>query len=135
MGRNFFCVVLCLSLLFVCGNPAGAAEKPISLNFGHIQNPGHSLAIAPEEFKAMVEERTHGKIVVDIFPSSQLGTAREMMEQVSMGTLDMTCCDTADWASALSIPQLAVFNLPFLTKNLATQAILIWTIVPVEVPH
>ena len=134
MKRYLFSVVFCLVLLFACGGLACAAENPIALNFGHIQNPGHSLAIAPEEFKSLVEERTNGKIVVNIFPSSQLGTAREMMEQVSMGTLDMTCCDTADWASALSIPQLAVFNLPFLTKNLATQAALIRTIVPVEVP-
>ena len=57
-----------------------------------------------------------------------------MMEQVTMGTLDMTCCDTADWAAALNIPELAVFNMPFLTKDLATQAELIRTIIPEEVP-
>ncbi len=33
----------------------------------------------------------------------------------------MTCCDTADWASSPQHPKLAVFNLPFLTKNLATR--------------
>ena len=108
--------------------------KEITLTFGHIQNPGHSLAIAPEEFKKMVEKRTNGAVKVNIYPSSQLGSAREMMEQVTMGTLDMTCCDTADWAAALSIPQLAVFNMPFLTKDLATQAKLINTIVAQEVP-
>lgn len=130
-------VVLCLTILAAPGifnQKAFASDKPIALEFGHIQNPGHSLAIAPEEFKTMVEQRTNGKVIVNIYPSSQLGTAREMMEQVSMGTLDMTCCDTADWASALNIPKLAVFNLPFLTKNLATQATLIREIVPKEVP-
>lgn len=112
--------------------PSGKAE--VTLEFGHIQNPGHALAIAPEEFKALVEEKSGGRVAVNIYPSSQLGSAREMMEQVTMGTLDMTCCDTADWAAALNVPELAVFNMPFLTKDLATQAELIRTIVPEEVP-
>lgn len=112
--------------------PSGTPE--VTLEFGHIQNPGHALAIAPEEFKALVEEKSGGRVAVNIYPSSQLGSAREMMEQVTMGTLDMTCCDTADWAAALNIPELAVFNMPFLTKDLATQAELIRTVIPEEVP-
>lgn len=109
-------------------------KAEVTLEFGHIQNPGHALAVAPEEFKAMVEEKSGGRVAVNIYPSSQLGSAREMMEQVTMGTLDMTCCDTADWAAALNIPELAVFNMPFLTKDLKTQAELIRTIVSEEVP-
>lgn len=128
--------LLCCGLLASCGG-AGTCEGPepeVVLDFGHIQNPGHALAVAPEEFKALVEERSEGRIQVNLYPSSQLGSAREMMEQVTMGTLDMTCCDTADWAAALSIPELAVFNMPFLTKDLDTQAELINTIVSEEVP-
>lgn len=128
--------LLCCGLLASCGG-AGTSEGPepeVVLDFGHIQNPGHALAVAPEEFKALVEERSEGRIQVNLYPSSQLGSAREMMEQVTMGTLDMTCCDTADWAAALSIPELAVFNMPFLTKDLDTQAELIDTIVSEEVP-
>lgn len=129
-------LVFLLFAMLILGVSATSSEaKPeFTLEFGHIQNPGHALAIAPEEFKAMVEERTGGRVKVNLYPSSQLGSAREMMEQVTMGTLDMTCCDTADWAAALNIPQLAVFNMPFLTKDLDTQAKLINDIVSVEVP-
>lgn len=142
---SLLAAILCLCMLTACGNKAekddsqtvdsGETGTPeVTLEFGHIQNPGHALAIAPEEFKALVEEKSEGRVAVTIYPSSQLGSAREMMEQVTMGTLDMTCCDTADWAAALSVPQLAVFNMPFLTKDLATQAELIRTIVAEEVP-
>ncbi len=110
------------------------AKPEFTLEFGHIQNPGHALSIAPEEFRAMVEERTGGRVKVNIFPSSQLVSAFEIFELVLWGSLDMTCCDTADWAAALNIPQLAVFNMPFLTKDLETQAKLINDIVSVEVP-
>lgn len=141
-----------LTLLTACGGQTGGSQAPatapsagssdkaapdgevINLEFGHIQNPGHALYIAPEEFKAMVEERTQGRVVVNIYPASQLGSAREMMEQVSMGTLDMTLADASDWASALSIPQLGVFNLPFLSKDLATQSQVIQEVVPEVVP-
>ncbi len=81
----------------------------------------------------MVEERSNGRVVVNIYPSSQLGTAREMMEQVSMGTLDMTCCDTADWASPSTSRSLR-YSIFLPDENLATQATLIRTIVPEEVP-
>lgn len=143
-------ILLSLTLLVACSsNSAGTdvttnknnmssdapSTKPeVTLEFGHIQNPGHALAVAPEEFKALVEKESNGRVEVKLYPSSQLGSAREMMEQVTMGTLDMTCCDTADWAATLNIPQLAVFNLPFLTKDLSTQAELIRTIVAEEVP-
>ena len=36
---------------------AAAGDAEITLEFGHIQNPGHALAIAPEEFKNLVEEK------------------------------------------------------------------------------
>lgn len=144
-GSLLLAVMMVVGLLTACGEKNDGKEETgepvqspssdqVVLEFGHIQNPGHALAVAPEEFKALVEERSEGRVTVNLYPSSQLGSAREMMEQVTMGTLDMTCCDTADWAAALNIPELAVFNMPFLTKDLATQAELIRTIVAEEVP-
>ena len=53
---------------------AASGNAEITLEFGHIQNPGHALAIAPEEFKALVEEKSGGRVAVNIYPSSQLGS-------------------------------------------------------------
>ena len=109
-------------------------EEVIVLEFGHFQNPGHALYIAPEEFKELVEQRTDGRVIINIYPASQLGSAREMMEQVSMGALDITMADASDWGSTFDIPELGVFNLPFLSKDLDSQSEIIRTIVPEEVP-
>lgn len=126
-------LVLSISLLAGCGsagkNDTGAKEpvdkvedgKVIELSYGHIQNPGHSLYVAAEDFKKLVEERTEGRVIINTFPSSSLGTAREMMEQTSMGTLDITFAGTSDWASALNIPELGVYDLPFLYSDLDVQ--------------
>lgn len=125
-------LVLSISLLVGCssGEKAPEVKEPaekvadgevIELTYGHIQNPGHSLYVAAEDFAKLVEERTEGKVKIATFPSSSLGTAREMMEQAAMGTLDITFAGTSDWASALNIPELGVYDLPFLYADLDVQ--------------
>lgn len=145
-------VAMCLSLLAACnsggggtggstggssgnGGNGGTGEPEVVLEFGHIQNPGHALYIAPEELKTLVEERSEGRIQINIYPASQLGSAREMMEQVTMGTLDITFADASDWASALNLPELGVFNLPFLNDDLSAQIDVITEVIPNAVPE
>lgn len=116
------CLSIMLIILSACSEKNDSDKKEIiELSFGHIQNPGHSLYIAAEKFKKLVEEKSDGKVVITIYPSSQLGTAREMMEQVSIGTLDITFAATSDWAIGLKIPELSVFELPFLYANIEQQ--------------
>lgn len=128
-------LVLCFSLFFTGCSKSSSDEKEdvIEISFGHIQNPGHSLYIAAEDFKNRVEEKTGGKVIVNIFPSSQLGSAREMMEQATIGTLDMTFAATSDWAIGLNIPELSVFELPFLYANVDEQKKAIEDILPNEI--
>jgi len=117
-----------------CSKSSSSEENGvIEISFGHIQNPGHSLYIAAEDFKNRVEEKTGGKVKVNIYPSSQLGSAREMMEQTTIGTLDMTFAATSDWAIGLNVPELSVFELPFLYANLDDQKKAIEDILPNEI--
>ena len=132
MLKKFFSFYLFIFLFFVsCSNKEGG-DDVIKLSFGHIQNPGHSLYIAAENFKNLVESKSGGKVVINIYPSSQLGTAREMMEQTTIGTLDMTFAATSDWAIGLNIPELSVFELPFLYANIEQQQKVIEEILPQE---
>jgi len=132
----FLVMVMCAALTSGCiEKKAASAEEVIVLEFGHFQNPGHALYIAPEEFKELVEEQSGGRVIINIYPASQLGSAREMMEQVSMGALDITMADASDWGSTFDIPELGVFNLPFLSKDLDSQSEIIRTILPDVVPE
>lgn len=128
-------LVLSFSLFFIGCSKSSSVEKDdvIEISFGHIQNPGHSLYIAAEDFKNRVHEKTGGKVKINIFPSSQLGSAREMMEQTTIGTLDMTFAATSDWAIGLDIPELSVFELPFLYANLEEQKKAIEDVLPDEI--
>ena len=130
-------VMVLFTFMAGCASPEKTEEtskESVVLEFGHIQTVDHALTIATEEFKEMVEERSGGRVTVNLYPASQLGSAREMMEQISMGTLDITFADAADWATTFEIPKLGVFNLPFLCKNLEEQTGILSEIVPEEVP-
>lgn len=117
-----------------CGQKTAENAETVVLEFGHFQNPGHAIYVAVEEFKQLVEERSDGRVTVNIYPAGQLGSAREMMEQVSMGALDIVTVDASDWGSTFDLPELGVFNLPFLCKDLDAQSEIIRSIVSVEVP-
>ncbi len=66
--------------------PAGAADYV--LKYGHPGPVGDDSDdhVAGEFLKSFLETRSNGQIEVQIFPGSQLGSFREMVEQVNAGT-------------------------------------------------
>jgi C4-dicarboxylate-binding protein DctP len=112
---------------------AQTADKVIELSFGHIQHPGHSLYNSTEEFKKAVEARSNGRLKITIYPDSQLGSNREMMEQCVMGTLDITFAGASDWATVIQVQELAAYEFPFLYKDLDAQKALISDILTREI--
>lgn len=95
--------------------------ETIELTIGHIYNTNHNEALALESWKEKLAEASDGRIQLTIFPSSQLGSEREMAEQVALGTLDMGLSDGPTWSNALDVPELAVFGLPYLYKDIDGQ--------------
>lgn len=110
-----------------CGNgkkdSAGGSEggEQVKLSIGHIYNTNHNEAVALETLKTRLAEESDGRIELSIYPSSQLGSEREMAEQVALGTLDMGLSDGPTWANALNVPEMAVFGLPYLYKDIDGQ--------------
>lgn len=66
-------------------------------------------------FKKIVEQRSNGHIKVNIFPSAQLGDDLQMTSALQSGTAEMTQPSTSPLIKM--VPQLAVFDLPFLFDN------------------
>jgi len=98
-----------------------ASSEIVKLSIGHIYNTNHNEALALESWKEKLAEASDGRIELTIFPSSQLGSEREMAEQVALGTLDMGLSDGPTWSNALNVPELAVFGLPYLYKDIDGQ--------------
>lgn len=90
----------------------GKQKDVIEISYGHgfmPDTPHHKSAL---KFKEEVEKKTNGKVVVNVFPSSQLGSAREMFEGLQIGTQEMALVPTARISGFA--PELQLFDLPFL---------------------
>ena len=97
---------------------ASPAEEHYVINFAHFLATNHNEHIALEELQALVAEKSGGRLELVLFPNAELGSEREIAEMVSMGTVDMSMSDGPTWSNTLNIPELAVFGLPFLYKDI-----------------
>jgi C4-dicarboxylate-binding protein DctP len=70
------------------------------------------LGVSATHFKENVEKRTGGKVEVQIYPSSQLGSEREIAEGVSLGTVEVALTGMGTFATFYDKLQFA--NTPFL---------------------
>jgi C4-dicarboxylate-binding protein DctP len=91
---------------------AAGAAKTFSMKIGHAQPTTNPRHVSLEAFKKIVEEKTNGGIKVEIYPASQLGTEKEMLEQVCSGVIQGFRGGQFDF-----LPKLLIFSLPFLTEN------------------
>ncbi|MFK7831316.1 MAG: TRAP transporter substrate-binding protein [Congregibacter sp.] len=92
-----------------------ADRKPIVLKAGHTSNTDEPYHQGLLEFARIVEERSDGQVSIQIYPSSQLGNERMMIEGLLLGTLDIVV--TANGSASSFVPQLGILDLPFLFRD------------------
>ena len=85
------CVLALVALLALSVTNVDAAR---TLKVGHGLPTTHPLHKGAEKFAELVSERTHGEVTVEVFPALQLGSVREMFEDLSLGTLDIAIVTT-----------------------------------------
>lgn len=95
------------------GDKGGSEEtKTIVLKAAHTLAPDHPYQDGLVKFGELLKERTNGKYAVEVFPSAQLGSEREAIEGVQMGTIDVTLVSTAPLAGFSDA--FLVTDLPFI---------------------
>ena len=67
-------------------------------------------------FKKLVEERSKGRIRVNVFPAAQLGSEVAMVEGLRLGTIDVICANAPN--AAAFIPELGLFSVAYLFKDI-----------------
>lgn len=111
MFRTFLCT---LALVILSASIACAA--PVTLKLGHIADPQNPYAQGAEKFGQLVKEKTGGSVDIKIFPSSQLGNQRDLIEGLTFGTVDMTMTSTAVYGNF--VPEMGAFDLPFIFRDI-----------------
>lgn len=70
-------------------NNASDSKEKYDISYSTWANPGEPAYEGMEKFKEVVEKKTDGNITVNLFPADQLGSTKEQMEQVKLGTIEM----------------------------------------------
>lgn len=71
------------------GASDGASKAEYNLKFGHQLAASHPYQDAAVMMAELIEERSGGRVHIDVFPSAQLGAERELCEGIQMGTVDL----------------------------------------------
>ena len=75
-----------LAALFL-GAPADA--QPVTMRIGNVYPATHTIPIATQRMKELIEQRSNGRVQVQVFNNSELGSEREMAEMTRQGSLEM----------------------------------------------
>lgn len=89
--------------------------QELTLRYGHMNAPGSLAGLQADWLAAAIKEKTGGSIVIEVFPSSQLGKLKELAEGVSTGTIALSH-NTAGAIGSLH-PPFAAFDTPFLYRD------------------
>ncbi|MEP6943661.1 MAG: TRAP transporter substrate-binding protein [Betaproteobacteria bacterium] len=95
-----------------------AAQQPIVIKFSHVVAPDTPKGQATEYFKKLAEERTKGRVKVEIFPNSQLYKDAEELSAVQLGSVQMLA-PTLSKFGPLGIKEFEVFDFPYLFDSYA----------------
>lgn len=85
------------------------------IKLGHGLDTSHPVHIAMVDMKDRLEKKSEGTMTIDIYPNQQLGSERESLELLQIGSLGMTKVSTGVLENF--IPNLKVFGLPFLFRD------------------
>src|SRR3974390_2078147 len=104
------------ALVLLCGLPEAAAQQPIVIKFSHVVARDTPKGMAAERFKQMAEERTQGRVKVEVYPNSSLYKDGEEMEALQLGSVQMLAPSMSKFGP-MGLPQFELFDLPYIFPN------------------
>ena len=104
------CVGLGVLMLFLCYPHNSLAQDVFKMGIGDPIDSG--AGEYGKEFKKIVEEKTNGKVTIELFPNCSLGDESEMLQNTRRGTLDM--CVVGIGNAVPLVPGLGAYTLPYL---------------------
>ncbi len=85
------------------------------IKFSHVVSPNTPKGKAADYFAKRVEELSHGKIKVEVYPNAQLCGDKVVLRKMKFNAVQMAAPSFSKFTGL--VPQLALFDLPFLFKD------------------
>jgi TRAP-type C4-dicarboxylate transport system substrate-binding protein len=110
-SRQFSFVLILLMCLAACNRESRIRV----IKLGHALNAEHPVHKAMVYMAERVKEKSNGKMRIDIYPSQQLGTERELVELLQIGSLGIT--KVSSGVIEGFVPVYKVFGLPYIFRD------------------
>jgi len=104
--------VMTFILVFAGSFKSFSQEKQIIIRYATQLPAPHLLTKAEMRMAKMVEERTKGRVKMEVYPAGQLFRDMELIKAIMSGALEMGTTPAAMWTGP--IPLLDVYDIPFL---------------------
>ncbi|MGL4974373.1 MAG: TRAP transporter substrate-binding protein DctP [Bosea sp. (in: a-proteobacteria)] len=100
--------------------PFGSAKAQTAVRWATVLGAAHPEAQMIQRVSAAIKERTAGRIDMQGFPGSQLGSSAETVEMTIAGAIGLLC----EGAAALGqfAPQLSIIEAPYIWRDAAHMA-------------
>ena len=115
---GFALVALVIGTAALAQEPAAPARASIVIKFSHVTARNTPKGEGAEYFKKLAEERTGGRVKVEVYPNSILYKDGEEMEMLQLGAVQMLAPSLAKFGP-LGVREFEVFDLPFLFDGYA----------------
>lgn len=94
-----------------------SAAAQVTLRYGHMNSPTSIVGLQAQWLAEEIAKNTNGAAKIEVFPSSQLGSIKELAEGVSTGTIGLSH-NTAGGLSSLYNP-IAALDTPYLYNDVS----------------
>jgi len=108
------CAAAAVSLALVA---APALSSPIVIKFSHVVAENTPKGKMANKFRDLVKERLGGKVVVEVYPNSQLFGDNKVLEAMLLGDVQMAAPALSKFSRYTK--KLQLYDLPFLFENMA----------------
>ena len=114
---GFGTALLAMILVVIVAAPTRdeAYGAEVTLKLGHTQNPGTAIDKAARQLAERMAELTNGGVEIKIFGANTLGSDRQLLEQVQLGSIDITV-PSNDYLSNV-LPEIGVVTLPYIIRD------------------
>jgi tripartite ATP-independent transporter DctP family solute receptor len=101
--------------MFVLALMAVPTHAKVTFKVAHVGSPTHQFYFEGEQFMKILDKMDPGEFEVKMYPNSQLGGERELVEQCSHGTVDVVIVSTgtpAHW-----VKEIGALDIPYIFRN------------------
>lgn len=91
------------------------AAQAMKLKFGHTMSVNDTMHMGVLKFAELVKAKTNGEITVDVYPASQLGKDKAIIQSARMGSIDIAMTGNPFYTGTEA--SLNVLDLPYLFRD------------------